>query len=113
MVEGLQSLLPHIAGTIGQIALKLVRAWRNELSDIRTSTALAAPQLTDVALTLHRIGGATREIGVEIFEALLELDAYGAKATLAEIDGRFEIEQTVIRRRITRRERARAINRAS
>lgn len=108
LVEKLQSLLPHAAEIIGDLALKLVDAWRNELSDVRTETALAAPQLTDLAITLHRLGGTSRESGVTVFEALIDLDAYGARETLTEIDGRFGIHQTGGRRRVPRRASKRA-----
>lgn len=103
IVEKLQSLLPHAADVIGDISLKLVNAWRKDLRDFGTATAFAAPQLTDLAITLHRLGGVSREIGVTVFEALLDLDAYGARDTLAEIDGRFGVPQAASRRRIARR----------
>jgi hypothetical protein len=103
IVEKLQSLLPHAADIVGAIALKLVEAWRSDLSDIRTGTPMAAPQLTDLAITLHRLGGPSRKIGVTVFEALIDLDAYGARDTLFEIDGRFGVHQTGARRRLARR----------
>jgi nucleoside phosphorylase len=108
IVEKLQSLLPHAADVVGNIALKLVEAWRGELDSVQTATAIAAPQLTDLAITLHRLGGASRATGVTVFEALIDMDAYGARDTLAEIDGRFGVNQTRARRRITRRATARA-----
>jgi nucleoside phosphorylase len=103
VVEKLQSLLPHAADIVGEIALKLVEEWRNDLSDIRTASSIAAPQLTDLSITLHRLGGLSRNIGITIFEALIDLDAYGVRETQAEIDGRFGIHQTGARRRISRR----------
>jgi len=113
VVEKLQSLLPHAADVVGSIALKLVEAWHNDLSNAGTAAALAAPLLTDLALTLHRLGGASRETGVTVFEALIDLDAYGARDTLAEIDGRFGTSQTSARRRIARRAANRAKRRAT
>jgi hypothetical protein len=113
IVEKLQSLLPHAAVVVGEIALKLVDAWRNNLSDVRTATAIAAPQLTDLAITLHRLGGASRETGVTVFEALIDLDAYGARETLTEIDGRFGVSQTGARRRLARRADNRVKRRAA
>ena len=89
VVERLQALLPHEKELIATIAEKLVAAWRRELGDTRTGMATAAPQLTDLALTLHRLGGTSRQSGVALFEAMIEIDAYGARETLAEIDGRF------------------------
>jgi len=106
IVERLQDLLPNEAEVIAAIAKKLVEAWRGELGNIATGTAIAAPQLTDLALTLHRLGGASRRSGVALFETMIEIDAYGARDTLAEIDGRFGPQQAAARRRLARRRRA-------
>lgn len=107
VVERLQAFLPHERELIATIAEKLVAAWRSELGDMRTGTAIAAPQLTDLALTLHRLGGASRQSGVAIFEAMIEIDAYGARETLAELDGRFGSHQAAARQRLARRRRPR------
>jgi nucleoside phosphorylase len=107
VVERLQALLPHEPELVAAIAEKLVAAWRGELGDMRTGTATAAPQLTDLALTLHRLGGASRQSGVALFEAMIEIDAYGARETLAEIDGRFGPHQAAARQRLARRRRPR------
>ncbi|WP_082728980.1 phosphorylase family protein [Burkholderia sp. LA-2-3-30-S1-D2] len=105
VVERLQALLPNEAGLIAIIAQKLVDAWRSELADMRTGTATAAPQLADLAITLHRLGGSSRQSGVVLFEAMVEIDAYGARETLAEIDGRFGSRQAAARRRLVRKHR--------
>lgn len=102
-IERLQSILPHAQASVGAIARKLVESWRDELGDVRTGTSMAAPELTDLAITLHRLGGDSRETGVTVFEALLDIDAYGTRETLAEIDGRFGVPQTGVRRRVARR----------
>ena len=105
VVERLQTLLPHEATLITTIAEKLVAAWRDELGDMRTGTVTAAPQLTDLALTLHRLGGRSRQSGVALFEVMIEIDAHGARETLAEIDGRFGPHQATARKRLARRRR--------
>ena len=64
---------------------------------------MAAPQLTDLALTLHRLGGAFRPAGIDLFEAMIEIDAYGARETLTEVDGRFGPQQSIVRRQLRRR----------
>ncbi|MDP2619842.1 MAG: hypothetical protein Q8P46_06650 [Hyphomicrobiales bacterium] len=107
VVERLQALLPHEKELVATIAEKLVAAWRRELGDMRTGIATAAPQLTDLALTLHRLGGTSRQSGVALFEAMIEIDAYGARETLAEIDGRFGPHQATARQRLARRRRLR------
>jgi hypothetical protein len=106
VVERLQALLPHEKELIATIAEKLVAAWRRELGDTRTGIATAAPQLTDLALTLHRLGGTSRQSGVALFEAMIEIDAYGARETLAEIDGRFGPHRATARQRLVRRRRS-------
>lgn len=113
VVQRLQALLPNEAGLITIIAEKLVDAWRSELGDMRTATAAAAPQLTDLALTLHRLGGCFRQSGVALFEAMIEIDAYGARETLAEIDGRFGSRQAAARQRLARQPRPRGQRRGA
>ncbi|WP_299394347.1 hypothetical protein [Pelagibius sp.] len=107
VVEQLQALLPYEAELIATIAEKLVSAWRSELGDIQTEPAAAAPQLTDLALTLHRLGGALRQPGVALFEAMIEIDAHGARETLTEIDGRFGRYSSPVRQRLARRRKPR------
>jgi len=112
VVEKLQQLLPHEATLVSALGSKLVAAWASQLSDMRTATAAAAPQLTDLALTLHRLGGATREAGIALFEAMIEIDAHGARDTLVEIDGRFSTHSAPPRARLTRKRRGRVESRA-
>jgi hypothetical protein len=69
----------------------------------RTGTAATAPQFVDLAVTLHRLGPATREDGTRLFEQLLDIDAYMARATLDEIDSRFRQERAHRRPRLPRR----------
>ena len=106
VVERLATLLPHHASLVGRVAEGLITVWKNELGDIRTRTAIAAPQLVDLAVTLHRLGPETREIGTRLFEQLIEIDAWEARQTLDQIDNRF-LEQAPRRPRLARRNRAR------
>lgn len=107
VVERLQGLLPHEAELVATIAEKLVAAWRSKFENARTGTGLAASQLTDLALTLHRLGGTSRQSGIALFEAMIQIDAYGARETLAEIDGRFGPQQAAARQRLARRRKLR------
>jgi nucleoside phosphorylase len=106
VVERLATLLPHHASLVGRVAEGLISVWRNELGDIRTGMAMAAPQLVDLAVTLHRLGPETCEIGTRLFEQLIEVDAWEARQTLDQIDNRF-LEQAPRRPRLARRSRAR------
>ena len=107
VVERLGALLPHQAGLVGRIAEGLIGNWRTELGDVRTGIAAAAPELVDLAVTLHRLGPETREIGTALFEQLIEVDAWGARKTMDEIDNRFLDQAPLRRRRLARRSRVR------
>lgn len=82
----------------------LTEKWKGELADMRTATARATSPLVDLAVTLHRLGPDTRDVGLELFEQLIDIDAYEARQTLDQIDGRFrENAQTFRRPRVRRR----------
>lgn len=104
IVERLQSLLPHEAPLVARLATILVEKWKQDLGDIQTGTAAHASELVDLAITLHRLGPATREIGTHLFEILLEINAYEARTTLDQIDGRFRPTGSVRRPRLQRRQ---------
>ncbi|MFS0738685.1 hypothetical protein ABC347_16680 [Sphingomonas sp. 1P06PA] len=105
IVERLQSLLPHEAPLVARLATILVGKWHNDLGDIRTGTAAHASELVDLAITLHRLGPATREDGTRLFEMLLDINAYEARSTLDQIDNRFRPTTSVRRPRLQRRQR--------
>jgi hypothetical protein len=103
IIERLQTLLPHEADLVASISRSLVEKWQSDLGDIRTSGAAVAPEFVDIAITLHRLGPATREKGLEIFERLLTINAYTARDTLNQIDNRFRPGQPAPRKRLPRR----------
>jgi hypothetical protein len=103
VIDGLATLLPHEAGTVGEIAMALTEKWKGELADMRTATARATSPLVDLAVTLHRLGPDTRDVGLELFEQLIDIDAYEARQTLDQIDGRFRDSAPMFRRPRVRR----------
>lgn len=105
VVDRLQTLLPHHAVLVASLARGLIKGWRDELGDIRSATASAASELVDLAITLHRLGPDTRELGTDLFEDLLTINAYTARETLDEIDNRFRATPRAARRRLPRRTR--------
>jgi nucleoside phosphorylase len=112
IVDRLQTLLPDGAELVGNIASALVATWKGELGDIRTASAGNAAELVDISITLHRLGPATRERGIDLFEDLLEVNAYTAQETLHQIDNRFRGSAPSARRRLPRRtRRARQVRR--
>ncbi len=96
---------------VGRLSLALAERWKEDLSDIRTSASMAAAELVNVAVTLHRLGPETRELGTKLFELLLEIEAYAARETLDELDNRFRDRPPDRRRRLKRRTRKRPPNR--
>jgi nucleoside phosphorylase len=107
VVQRLQTLLPHHATLVANIAKALVEKWRKDLADMRTGTASIAPELVDIAITVHRLGPETRDQGTELFESLLDINAYTARETLDQIDNRFRSTAPTSRRRLPRRNRSR------
>ncbi|WP_431512052.1 hypothetical protein [Variovorax sp. DAIF25] len=105
VVERLATLLPHEAPLVAEIAAVLVRLWRDQLGDIRTARATASGELFNLAMTLHRIGESTRSAGLEIFEYLLQIDAFQAREMLDEIDNRFRDGASPARPRLRRKAR--------
>jgi nucleoside phosphorylase len=105
VVQSLETLLPHKAQLVAKFAKALVTTWRQELGDIQTGVAAAAPELVNIAITLHRLGPETRELGTSLFEDLLQVTAYTAKETLNQIDNRFESSTRIARPRLPRRRR--------
>jgi hypothetical protein len=104
LINRLQGLLPEHAVAVGRIIEGIIANLNDELGDIRTGASIAAPELVDIAITLHRLGGPTRELGIQLFEELLRVDAYSARATLEEIDSRFRAGPAPTRRpRLPRR----------
>jgi hypothetical protein len=86
LVERLETLLPHEAELVARLALVTTEQWKDSLGDIRTSIAATTPELVNLALTLHRLGGPVREEGTTLFEKLLQIEAYGAREALHDID---------------------------
>ena len=113
IAERLASLLPFEAHLVGRVIRSLIVAWRSELGDASTRLAHASPELMDLAVTLHRLGPETREIGTELFEALIEANAWDAGRTRDEIDNRFS--EHGIRRlpRLARHRRRRRMRQSS
>jgi len=103
VVDRLATLLPHQAMLVACLAKGLIAGWHTELSDIRTATAGVASQLVDLAVTLHRLGPETREIGTGLFEELISIEVYAARQTLDELDNRFREQSRPPRRRLPRR----------
>ena len=105
VAERLATLLPHEAELVARAAESLISDWRKELGDTQTTTAMAAQELVDLAVTLHRLGPSTREVGTRLFEELLEINALEARQTLDKLDSRFREQRATQRPRLARHRR--------
>ena len=101
------TLLPHEAELVARVAECLISDWRSEIGDRQTTTAMAAQELVDLAVTLHRLGPSTREVGTRLFEELLEINTHEARQTLDELDSRFREGAPSQRPRLARHRRGR------
>ena len=68
-----------------EVARVLVGTAGSALNDFRTSSPAIAGDLADIALTLHRLPE-TRTQGLDLFERMMELDAFQLKERLEMID---------------------------
>ncbi len=69
---------------VARVALNIVRGVGNQLGDARTSWATSASDMFEIATALQRTPAA-RE-GIELFEALLEAEAYSVDEVMARFD---------------------------
>lgn len=87
VVERLKELLREVWNPelVHAVAEKLIETAGPGLGDITTAWAGNAKDLVEIALTLHRLPG-TRARGLDLFERLMTLDAYGVQESLSILD---------------------------
>ena len=102
VVDRLGGLLPGHADLVARIASQLIKLWRDKLANMGSSLVTAGQEMMDLALTLHRTEG-TQLAGLQMFEQLIEIDAYQAREVLDEIDHRIRLGARPVRLRLRRR----------
>lgn len=102
LTEKLSGLLPVEAERIYQVCMALLDQRKDDITGISNSFAVNGDELIDISLTLQRIGS-HREKGLELFERLLDLDAYGIRDTLLELDRRPSPDGAPLRQRRRRK----------
>lgn len=107
VVERLEGLLPYHADIVAKIASQLIQLWRDRLRDVGSSLVTAGQEMMDLAITLHRTKG-VELAGLQMFEQLVEIDAYQAREVLDEIDHRIRPGVKAWRPRLRRRTGRRA-----
>jgi hypothetical protein len=107
LVEHLTYLITEERELVYDICDQMVASRGNELVSPGSNFAASAPHLTNIAITLQRMGGAFRAKGLELFERLLVLSVYDAQAALNSLDHRpLNIHRGPVRRRTHRRKRS-------
>jgi hypothetical protein len=102
MTEKLSNLLPVEAERVYRVCMALLDQRKDDFAGISNSFAVNGDELIDISLTLQRIGS-HREKGLELFERLLDLDAYGIRDTLIELDRRPSSDGAPLRQRRRRK----------
>ena len=98
LAERLSNLLPIEAERVYQVCAALLEQRKDEIGNIASGFSLHGDELIDISLTLQRIS-THRAKGLELFERLLDLDAYGIQNTLLELDRRPSRDGTPVRQR--------------
>jgi hypothetical protein len=71
-----------------QICDRIIEASKSDLGNIATSAALESESLLSLSLTLQRQSEPWRTKGLDLFERLLQLNAYRVREVLVDIDRR-------------------------
>jgi hypothetical protein len=88
LAERLQDVLSTEPDLVCDLALELVRLRADDLTNFGSGFSANTSHLTNIALTLQRLGGSFRSRGLDLFERLLDLGVHDAQATLNELDER-------------------------
>jgi len=88
ILDHLEELLTIDPDRVYKVSRAYVEQIGKDLGHIQTSFSLKSENLINIALTLQRLGGQHRQNGLDLFERLLEIDAWHIRETLVEIDRR-------------------------
>jgi hypothetical protein len=102
LTEKLSGLLPVEAERVYQVCIALLNQRKDDIASIGNGFAVNGDELINISLTLQRIS-THREQGLELFERLLDLDAYGIRDTLLELDRRPSLNGAPLRQRRRRK----------
>jgi hypothetical protein len=103
LVERLEDVLSAETELVYDLCRELVRIRANELTSVPTGFTANTSHLTNIALTLQRLGEDYRKKGLDLFEMLLDLGVHDAQATLQELDKRPRSVAQPAPRRLRRR----------
>jgi hypothetical protein len=105
LVEGLIDNTEIEPGLIGHICSRIIEAGKEEIKNPGTRYSLVAEPIVSIAITLHRMSPPHREVGLSLFEQLIESDIPQARHALDILDRKPLITRTAMRRRRRRRKR--------
>jgi len=102
LTEKLSGLLPVEAERVYLVCMALLDQRKDDVASIGNNFAVNSDELINISLTLQRISS-HREKGLELFERLLDMDAYGIRDTLLELDRRPSSDGAPLRQRRRRK----------
>ena len=94
MVRDLATLTVHMPDVMANVASQIIDSLEGDLSDFSKAGAGEAPDLIQVAITLHNLHS-YRKVGLDLFERLLEFNAYKVRDALRKVDPHPEIKKRV------------------
>lgn len=87
LIQALADVVSVWPEEVASAVTSIVRALGTTLGDVRTHWASDAHDLVTISLALQRLGGRWRIEGLNIFEALLQAEAFGVDDALADLEG--------------------------
>lgn len=103
VVRTLSALVHAEPGRVSRLSADLVDGWAARLIGNTGRHLHDMDELIDIAVTLQRCDPPYRAQGLDLFERLLALEAYGVEEVLVELDGRFVRSASPTPRRRRRR----------
>lgn len=105
LLQTLVDLVSKLPDEVADAADAIIRHAGRDLGDIQTRSAGDAHELIQVAVGLQSLGGQWRARGLDLFEALLKVEAYEVENVLVDLDGPRPQKSVAPRARLRRRRR--------
>lgn len=105
LLQALVDLVAKQPAEVADAADAIIRHAGRDLGNIRTRWAGDVHELIQVAVGLQALGGPWRIRGLDLFEALLKVEAYEVENVLTELDGPRRRRGSAPRSRLRRRRR--------
>lgn len=86
LADALSKLAIYEPNRISILTQQLINYYGDSLGDLSTATSVETGDLISISITLHNSGPKYQATGLDLFEQLLEIDAYQVRDVLQKID---------------------------